>query len=41
MPQMLAEFALPDAPVTFPATDGQHTMPFSAILPHAFDMNLK
>lgn len=39
--QMLAEFALPHAPVVFPAADGLCTMPFSAILPHAFDMKLK
>jgi cytidine deaminase len=39
--QMLAEFALPDAPVRFPAADGPCTMQFSAIFPHAFDMKLK
>jgi homotetrameric cytidine deaminase len=39
--QMLSEFILPDAPVIFPAADGQRTMPFSAMLPHAFDMKLK
>jgi cytidine deaminase len=39
--QMLSEFILPDAPVVFPAADGIRTMPFSAILPFAFDMKLK
>ncbi len=39
--QMLSEFALPEAPVVFPAADGQRTMPFSAILPLALDMKLK
>jgi len=39
--QMLAEFALPEAPVVFPAADGQRTMAFSAILPLALDMKLK
>jgi cytidine deaminase len=39
--QVLAEFILPEAPVIFPAADGPRTMPFSAILPLAFDMKLK
>jgi cytidine deaminase len=39
--QMLSEFVLPEAPVVFPAADGQRTMPFSAILPLALDMKLK
>jgi cytidine deaminase len=39
--QMLSEFILPDAPVIFPAADGIRTMPFSEILPLAFDMKLK
>jgi homotetrameric cytidine deaminase len=39
--QMLSEFILPDAPIIFPAADGQRSMPFSAMLPHAFDMKLK
>jgi homotetrameric cytidine deaminase len=39
--QMLSEFVLPDAPVIFPAADGQRTMPFAEILPLAFDMKLK
>ena len=39
--QMLSEFVLPEAPVTFPAADGQRTMTFSEILPLAFDMKLK
>jgi cytidine deaminase len=39
--QMLSEFILPDALVLFPAADGPCTLPFSAILPHAFDMKLK
>jgi len=39
--QMLSEFVLPDAPVVFPAADGQRTMAFSELLPLAFDMKLK
>jgi len=39
--QVLAEFVLPEAPVVFPATDGIRTMPFSEILPLAFEMKLK
>jgi len=39
--QVLAEFISPDAPVLFPAADGLRAMPFSAILPLAFDMKLK
>jgi cytidine deaminase len=39
--QMLSEFILPEAPVIFPAADGWRTMPFSAILPLAFEMKLK
>jgi cytidine deaminase len=39
--QVLAEFILPDAPVIFTAADGLRTMPFSELLPLAFDMKLK
>jgi cytidine deaminase len=39
--QMLAEFIMPEAPVVFPATDGMRTMPFSELLPMAFEMKLK
>ena len=39
--QMLAEFAKPEAPVIFPAADGNRTMRFDELLPLAFDMNLK
>ena len=39
--QMLSEFVLPDAPVIFPAADGQRTMAFSALLPLAFEMKIK
>lgn len=39
--QMLAEFISPDAPVLFPAAGGLRAMPFSAVLPLAFDMKLK
>ena len=39
--QMLAEFILPEAPVVFPATDGASVMPFSQVLPLAFEMKLK
>jgi homotetrameric cytidine deaminase len=39
--QMLAEFALPDAPVMFPAVDGLRTMSLSKLLPLAFEMKLK
>ena len=38
--QVLAEFVLPDAPVIFPAADGQRIMPFTDLLPLAFDMKL-
>jgi cytidine deaminase len=38
--QVLAEFVLPDAPVVFPAADGQRIMPFTDLLPLAFDMKL-
>jgi len=39
--QMLAEFILPDAPIVFPAANGSRVMPFSQVLPLAFEMNLK
>ena len=39
--QVLAEFILPDAPVVFPMADGVRVMPFSAVLPLAFEMKLK
>jgi cytidine deaminase len=39
--QMMAEFILPDAPVVFPMEDGVRVMPFSAVLPLAFEMKLK
>jgi cytidine deaminase len=39
--QVLSEFILPDAPVFFPAADGPRSMPFSDLLPLAFDMKLK
>jgi homotetrameric cytidine deaminase len=39
--QMLAEFTLPDAPVAFPAADGARIMPFSDLLPLAFEMKRK
>jgi homotetrameric cytidine deaminase len=39
--QALAEFALPDAPVAFPAADGVRVMTFSEVLPLAFEMKLK
>jgi len=39
--QVLAEFALPDAPVVFPAADGVRVMPFADILPLAFELKLK
>ena len=39
--QVLAEFVLPDAPIVFPASDGVRVMPFSDVLPLAFDMKLK
>ncbi len=39
--QVLAEFVLPEAPVVFPAADGDRTMTFSELLPLAFDMKLK
>jgi len=39
--QVLAEFILPDAPVVFPAADGVRIIPFSELLPLAFEMKLK
>jgi homotetrameric cytidine deaminase len=39
--QVLAEFILPDAPIAFPSAMGMRTMPFSALLPLAFEMKLK
>jgi cytidine deaminase len=39
--QMLAEFAVHDAPVFFPAADGMRTMSFEQVLPLGFDMRLK
>ena len=39
--QMLAEFVLPDAPVTFPSSNGPRTMTFSELMPAAFEMKLK
>ncbi|MGA7858365.1 MAG: cytidine deaminase [Terracidiphilus sp.] len=39
--QVLAEFILPEAPVVFPTSDGVRVMPFSAVLPLAFEMKLK
>jgi homotetrameric cytidine deaminase len=39
--QMLAEFALPDAPVAFPAANGTRVMPFCEVLPLGFEMRLK
>jgi cytidine deaminase len=39
--QMLAEFVLPEAPVVFPAADGVRVMPFSALLPQAFEKKQK
>jgi cytidine deaminase len=38
--QVLAEFVLPDAPVLFPAADGPRVMPFTDLLPLAFDTKL-
>ena len=39
--QMLSEFVLPDAPVVFPSAGGIRAMPFTEILPLAFEMKLK
>jgi homotetrameric cytidine deaminase len=39
--QMLAEFILPEALIAFPVADGVRTMPFSALLPMAFEMKLQ
>jgi homotetrameric cytidine deaminase len=39
--QVQAEFILPDAPVVFPAADGDRTMTFRELLPLAFEMKLK
>ncbi len=39
--QVLAEFISPDAPVVFPLANGTRVMPFSQLLPLAFEMDLK
>jgi cytidine deaminase len=39
--QMLAEFVMPDAPVVFPAADGERVMAFTDVMPLAFEMKLK
>jgi homotetrameric cytidine deaminase len=39
--QMLAEFAVPDAPVVFPSVDGMRTMAFNEMLPAGFEFKLK
>jgi homotetrameric cytidine deaminase len=39
--QVLAEFIEPDAPVVFPVADGMRVMPFSELMPLAFEMKLK
>jgi homotetrameric cytidine deaminase len=39
--QVLAEFILPEAPVIFPTSDGARTMPYSELMPLAFEMKLK
>jgi homotetrameric cytidine deaminase len=39
--QVLAEFIEPEAPVTFPLANGSHTLPFSELLPFAFNMRPK
>jgi cytidine deaminase len=36
--QMLSEFVFPDAPVMFPFANGMRIMPFSEVLPVAFDL---
>jgi homotetrameric cytidine deaminase len=39
--QVLAEFILPDATVTFPASDGVKTMKFSELMPESFAFEKK
>jgi homotetrameric cytidine deaminase len=39
--QVLAEFILPHAPVIFPAAEGMRIMPFSDLLPLAFERKVK
>ncbi len=39
--QVLAEFILPEAPVVFPAANGNRSVRFADLLPLAFDMKLK
>jgi homotetrameric cytidine deaminase len=39
--QVLAEFILPEAPVIFPSTGGARTIPYSELMPLAFEMKLK
>jgi homotetrameric cytidine deaminase len=39
--QLLAEFILPDAPVSFPSKEGTRTMAYSDLFPLGFEMKLK
>jgi cytidine deaminase len=39
--QMLSEFVQPAAPVIFPVSEGLRTLPFTELLPLAFEMKLK
>lgn len=39
--QVLAEFVIASAPVTFPSSEGARTMTFSELMPLAFEMKLK
>jgi homotetrameric cytidine deaminase len=39
--QVLAEFIDPDAPVLFPAADGERAMAFKDVLPVGFDFKLR
>ncbi len=39
--QVLAEFILPEAPVVFPAANGNRSVRFADLLPLAFDMKRK
>lgn len=39
--QVLAEFIEPEAPVAFPSAAGVRVMPFSQVMPLAFEMKLK
>jgi len=39
--QVLSEFMLPDAPITFPGINGVRTMKFSELMPESFELKTR